>query len=93
MKELRIGVQEAKTHLSELLRQVAAGKVITITRHGRAIAEMRSPVTEHPQRLDALKDEWKDLDLEGIEEALIGEDPEIIALFEGEEEESDDTED
>jgi prevent-host-death family protein len=36
-------VAEAKAHLSEILRQVEAGKAITITRRGRPIATIVAP--------------------------------------------------
>ena len=35
-----VGVFEAKTKLSELLRRVEAGEEITITKHGQAIAKL-----------------------------------------------------
>lgn len=35
-----VGAYEAKTHLGELLQQVEAGDVVTITRHGRAVARL-----------------------------------------------------
>ncbi len=35
-----VNVQEAKTHLSRLLRQVEAGEVIEIARAGRVIARL-----------------------------------------------------
>ncbi len=35
-----VGAYEAKTHLPRLLDEVAAGKVVTITRHGRAVARL-----------------------------------------------------
>ena len=35
-----IGAFAAKTHLSELLEQVEAGNVVTITRRGRAVARL-----------------------------------------------------
>ena len=38
MKE--VGVHEAKTHLSRLLRRVAAGEVIVICRGGRPVARL-----------------------------------------------------
>lgn len=34
------GTYHAKTHFTDLLNRVAAGEVITITRHGRPIAKM-----------------------------------------------------
>ena len=46
---IEVGVYEAKTHLSQLLDQVAAGKVVRITRHGRAAAVLsRTPDAELP---------------------------------------------
>jgi len=39
----RVGVLEAKTHLSELLRRVESGVVVVIERRGRPVAEMRLP--------------------------------------------------
>lgn len=35
-----VGSFEAKTHLSELLAAVEAGETVTITRHGKAIAQL-----------------------------------------------------
>ena len=35
---IEVGVYEAKTHLSQLLDQVAVGRVVRITRHGRPAA-------------------------------------------------------
>ena len=40
-----VGAYEAKTHLPRLLKQVEAGEVVTITRHGRAIARL-TPVAD-----------------------------------------------
>jgi prevent-host-death family protein len=44
-----VGVLEAKTHLSALLEEVAAGEEVTITRHGKAIAKL---VPSEPQPRD-----------------------------------------
>jgi len=35
-----VGVHEAKTHLSRLLEDVAAGEEVTITRRGQAVARL-----------------------------------------------------
>lgn len=35
-----VGAYEAKTHLPQLLQLVEAGETITITRHGRAVAQL-----------------------------------------------------
>ncbi len=46
---LSVGVHEAKTNLSELLRRVAAGEEITITRSGQPVARI-VPVRKSQQR-------------------------------------------
>lgn len=38
---MEIGAYEAKTHLPKLLARVARGESITITRRGKAVAELR----------------------------------------------------
>ena len=38
-----VGAFEAKTHLSHLLDLVESGEEVTITRHGRPVAELVSP--------------------------------------------------
>jgi prevent-host-death family protein len=35
-----VATYEAKTHFTDLLNRVAAGEIITITRHGRPVAKM-----------------------------------------------------
>lgn len=37
---MEVGIHEAKTNLSRLIRRVAAGEEITITRSGKPIARM-----------------------------------------------------
>ncbi|MEO0454380.1 MAG: type II toxin-antitoxin system prevent-host-death family antitoxin [Verrucomicrobiota bacterium] len=46
MKVKEVGAFEAKTHLSQLLNEVEAGEVIYITRHGKRVAELKSPETK-----------------------------------------------
>jgi len=43
MKE--VGVLEAKTHLSALIDEAAAGEDIVITRHGKPVAKLVPPDT------------------------------------------------
>ena len=38
-----VGSYEAKTRLTELLREVERGETITITRHGQPVAILQSP--------------------------------------------------
>ena len=35
-----VGAYEAKTHLPRLLEEVEGGQIITITKHGRAVARL-----------------------------------------------------
>lgn len=53
-----VGAYEAKTHLSQLLDDVAAGESITITRHGVPVARLVPP--DEKRRGDAAKawQEW-----------------------------------
>lgn len=49
-----VGAFEAKTHLSELLAQVEAGETVTITRRGKAVAQLVPVPSVTPERLAAL---------------------------------------
>lgn len=46
---VEVGVREAKTTLSELLRRVAAGEEVTITRSGEPVARL-VPFAPRPTR-------------------------------------------
>jgi prevent-host-death family protein len=46
---VEVGVHEAKTHLSRLLRRVAAGEEIVITSGGRPAARL-VPIVTHGER-------------------------------------------
>lgn len=72
----RVGVGEAKTHLSRLLREVAGGGEITITRDGVAVARL-VPVPRATQRLFGL-DEGRFTVPDDFDEPL----PEIQQYFE-----------
>ena len=65
-----IGAYEAKTHLSQLLEEVAAGKTITITKHGRPVARLVPPVRNdrpEPKRVVAsLRQARQGIRLEGL---------------------------
>lgn len=45
-----VGLFEAKTHLSELVARAQAGERITITRHGRAVAQLVPPEPDSRDR-------------------------------------------
>ena len=80
-----VGVHEAKTHLSDLLRRVEAGETVTITRRGEPVAELRPPAeTIRRDRLSApLRGKW-DITEEEIERVFIGPDEDIERDFYGE---------
>jgi prevent-host-death family protein len=44
-----IGFYEARTHLSQLLDEVARGKKVLITRHGKPAAVLGPPPAEKPR--------------------------------------------
>ena len=53
-----VGAFEAKTKLAELLDKVEAGATVTITRRGKAVAELvRIRSADDEERLQALIDE------------------------------------
>jgi prevent-host-death family protein len=54
IRAMEVGVHEAKTHLSKLLRRVAMGEEITINRSGRPVARLVPP--EQPTRRDFGRD-------------------------------------
>jgi prevent-host-death family protein len=50
-----VNLVQAKAHLSELLNKVEAGEEVIITRHGRAVAQLRSVSRQrNPLMLDDL---------------------------------------
>ena len=56
----RIGSFEAKTKFAELLDKVEAGETITITRHGKPVAQLVPVQPDHdPKRMRALVEEIK----------------------------------
>ena len=55
-----VGAYEAKTHLGQLLDEVAQGHTITITRHGVPVAVL-APAPAKPRRdLDEMIAAWKE---------------------------------
>lgn len=57
---ITVGAFEAKTKLAELLDKVEAGESVTITRHGKAVAQLVAVKSNDDRvRLRALVDEIK----------------------------------
>jgi prevent-host-death family protein len=51
----QIGAYEAKTHLTRLLNDVAAGETITITRHGQPVATLGPARTTRSSAVEAAR--------------------------------------
>lgn len=54
MKERNVGVRELKTHLSEYLRQVKAGRTIVITERGREVGRLVPAAHSREERLQGM---------------------------------------
>jgi prevent-host-death family protein len=54
------GAYEAKTHLPRLLREVADGETITITRHGVPVALLVPPTPWQKPSSDDVIDAWRE---------------------------------
>lgn len=52
---MEASVRELKTHLSEYLRQVAAGQEVVVTSHGKPVARLSAPLpaAKTPQEIEA----------------------------------------
>ncbi|WP_420465936.1 type II toxin-antitoxin system Phd/YefM family antitoxin [Panacagrimonas sp.] len=55
---MEVGAYEAKTHLPRLLERVARGERITITKHGKPIAEL---IPAGRPDLEQQRNAWSDL--------------------------------
>lgn len=75
-----VGLHEAKTNLSRLLRRVEAGEEITLLRRGKPIARLVPSVNTGLQQrpLGLMRKQWA---LPPADE-LVGSDPDLVALFE-----------
>lgn len=52
-----IGAYQAKTHLSQLLKRVAKGEKITITKHGVPVAVLQPPESDQKPPIGNVIDE------------------------------------
>ncbi|MEW6169055.1 MAG: type II toxin-antitoxin system prevent-host-death family antitoxin [Pseudomonadota bacterium] len=55
---MEVGVYEAKTHLPKLLERVARGERITITKHGKPVAEL---IPAGQPDIERRRSAWDDL--------------------------------
>lgn len=84
MQPISVGVHEAKTQLSDLLRKVEAGQTIIITRHGRAVAELRPSSVGKERTLGQLKGKWNLPSVEELERLFYDQDVDLEKSFYGE---------
>ena len=63
-----VGVHEAKTHLSDLLRRVEAGETVIITRRGKPVAELGPPMPQKKRPVGTMV--WDLPDRKALLEAL-----------------------
>ncbi len=49
-----VGAYEAKTHLGQLLDEVARGEIVTITKHGVPVARLVPPGDSKPKAAEAV---------------------------------------
>jgi prevent-host-death family protein len=54
MDEMRVGIRELKSRLSEYMRRVKSGQTIVVTRHGKPIGEIVPVKTSLEERLHAM---------------------------------------
>ena len=54
MTDKKAGIRELKTNLSEYLRRVEDGEIITITKHGKTIGRIVPESTSLEERMEAL---------------------------------------
>lgn len=54
----RVGMHEAKTHLSKLVERAEAGEDVVIQRNGKAVARL-VPMVEQQRSLTALRGAWR----------------------------------
>jgi prevent-host-death family protein len=54
----RVGMHEAKTHLSHLVERVEAGEEVVIQRHGKPVARLVA-IADEPRSLASVRGVWR----------------------------------
>ncbi|MBI3979015.1 MAG: type II toxin-antitoxin system Phd/YefM family antitoxin [Chloroflexi bacterium] len=77
----QVNIREARTHLSRLIREAAAGEEIVIAKAGKPMAKLVPVTADHPQRrLGSMRGKiWMADDFDAPLPA------EVLASFQGEE--------
>lgn len=82
----QVGLYEAKTHLSKLVDEAAAGEEIVIAKNGKAKAKLspidQPPPKREPRKLGQWDDQYKDVDWDRWWRDWKAADKEIEADFE-----------
>ncbi len=58
MRVTRVGMHEAKTHLSKLVERAEAGEDVVIQRNGKPVVRL-VPVVEEPRSLASVRGAWR----------------------------------
>lgn len=57
----QIGIHEAKTHFSKLIKRLAMGEAFEITNRGKVVGVLNPPVDERAAKMRVVLDEFKKL--------------------------------
>jgi len=55
----RVGMHDAKTHLSRLVERAEAGEEVVIQRNGKPVVRL-VPIVEEPRSLASVRGAWRD---------------------------------
>ncbi|MHB8533268.1 MAG: type II toxin-antitoxin system Phd/YefM family antitoxin [Solirubrobacteraceae bacterium] len=55
----RVGMHDAKTHLSRLVERAEAGEEVVIQRNGKPVVRL-VPIAEEPRSLASVRGAWRD---------------------------------
>jgi antitoxin (DNA-binding transcriptional repressor) of toxin-antitoxin stability system len=83
MEPITVGVHEAKTNLSDLLRRVEAGETVVITRRGTPVAELRAAPPAERRPLGVLAGTWNLPDEDEMRRIFLEPDEDIERMFYG----------
>lgn len=83
MSKKKAGVRELKTHLSEYLRRVEDGEIITITKRGKPIGRIVPATVSLERKMDALVEagflQWGGKELTPWEPVAVNKGPGLVS--------------
>lgn len=62
---MTVGIRELKNNLSHYVREVERGKTISVTAHGRIVAELAPPATKRPKKKVKELSRWEQMIADG----------------------------